>query len=571
MNRHVVIVLLLLAATLAVFAQVRGFPFINYDDIDYITQNETVMGGLSGEGMRWAMTASVSATWQPLTWLSFMADIRDGKADPAVFHTTNLVLHVLNVLLLYFLFVALTGEAWPSALVAALFAVHPLHVESVAWVAERKDVLSTFWGFSALILWTLHVRSGRRRELVASLACFALGLMAKPMLVTWPFIMLLLDAWPLDRWGRKPLSFLVREKAPFFVLAIVSSVITYAVQAGEGAVARTDVVGLGARVANAIDSYAAYLGQTFWPHGFSILYPHPNLIGGEPLAAGRIALAFGVLAALSAVVWFLRARRYTVVGWLLFLGALFPVIGLVQIGVHARADRFTYVPLVGIFAIVAWALRDVSRRLAARGALRFAAPALGVLMVAGCALAAHAQTALWRDQIDLYEASLKAAPPGSPRIRYNLAVAKSQAGRHEEAVALYREVLAVDPDHTKAWNNLGRTLDVMQKAQESEAAFQEALRRQPAFALARINYATMLDRTGRRAEAIDQRLRALADEPDNAANHNVVGSLLAMSGRVSEAVVHFQRATQLEPGNREYAGNLDRARRLAAAPPPVKP
>jgi len=442
--------------------------------------------------------------------------------------------------------------------------VHPLHVESVAWVAERKDVLSTFWGLASLLLWVRHLETGRRREFIGSVVCLALGLTAKPMLVTWPFVMLLLDYWPLERWNSRPFGKLVGEKWPFFGLALVSSVITYAVQAGEGAVARTDVIGLGQRVANAIDSYVAYLHQTVVPRGFAILYPHPDLPGGTPLSATRVGLDLVVLAAVTALVIAFRRRRVYLAGWLLFLGTLVPVIGLVQIGVHARADRFTYVPLIGIFLAVAGLLRELARALARKGSLRVAAPALGVLMVAGCAVVAHGQAARWQDQIILYQTSLENTAPGAPRIQYNLALALSRAGRYRESLPHYEAVLKADPGHVKAWNNLGRTLDRLKQDAAAEKAFKEALRRQPDFPLARINYAVLLDRLGRRPEAIEQRLKALAEEPDNAANQNAVGSLLAMSNQLEEALPHFRRAAALDPTNSVYRDNLRRAEAMAA-------
>lgn len=287
MNRHFVLGLILVALTLAVFSQVRGFEFINYDDTDYITRNDMVSRGLSGEGVRWALTAGRSATWQPLVWISLMADIRNGDADPGDFHTTNLVLHVLNALLLYLLLFLLTGEAVPSFFVAALFAVHPLHVESVAWVTERKDVLSTFWGLLSLLAWVRWVRKGGAIWYTAAAVALALGLMAKPMLVTWPFVMLLLDWWPLERWGKMGAAGLVKEKLPLFAVIVAASLIAFNVQSGDQAVASWETLPLGARLSNAVVSYGAYLAKTIWPTGLSILYPHPFMPGGIPCRPRR--------------------------------------------------------------------------------------------------------------------------------------------------------------------------------------------------------------------------------------------------------------------------------------------
>jgi tetratricopeptide (TPR) repeat protein len=488
------------------------------------------------------------------------ADVRGGEPDPGTFHTTNLVLHVVNALLLYWLLWLLTRAAWPAFFVAALFAVHPLHVESVAWVAERKDVLSTFWGLLSLLAWTRWVRSGGGVWYAGAAVGLALGLMAKPMLVTWPFVMLLLDGWPLERWGRVPTATLVKEKLPFFAIVAAASVIAFTVQSGDEAVASWETLPLGARLANAVASYGAYLVKTVWPAGLSILYPHPAMPGGVPLTALQVGGAALVLAAITALAWWQRRRRYLLVGWLLFLGTLVPVIGLVQIGVHAYADRFTYVPLIGLFVAVVWLVRDLAGQRGARAAV-----AVGAVAVLALGVAAHARVGDWRDSVTLYEASLANAP-GSPRIHYNLALAYSEAGRLREAVPHYRETVTADPSHAKAWNNLGRTLNLLGMDEAAEAAFQEALRRQTPFPLARVNYAGLLDRTGRRAEAIEQRLLALRDDPDDAANHNGVGSLLAMEGRLPEAVEHFRRAVQLDPTNSLFRANLQRAAGMLQQP-----
>ncbi len=553
MNRHFVLVLFLVVLTITVFAQVRGFEFINYDDTDYITRNEMVARGMTGEGVRWALTAGRSATWQPLVWISLMADVRDGEPDPAVFHTTNLVLHVLNILLLYLLLVLLTGEALPAAFVAALFAIHPLHVESVAWVTERKDVLSTFWGLLSLLAWVRWVRQGGVVWYLAAAVALALGLMAKPMLVTWPFVLLLLDWWPLERWGKQPLGKLIREKLPFLALVVVASVIAFNVQSGDEAVAGWETLSLGQRLATALAGYGAYLIKTVWPTGLSILYPHPYMPGGTPLSAAAVGSSLLAIAAITALVWWQRGRRYLLLGWLWFLGTLVPVIGIVQIGVHAHADRFTYVPLIGLFIAVVWLAWELA---GSRGT--WVLTVTGLVVIGALSVVAHARVSVWQDSITLYEASLEGAP-GSPRIHYNLALAYSHAGRHRDAVIQYHEAITKDPTHAKAWNNLGRTLDILGLDEQSEIAFQEALSRKIPFPLARINYANLLDKTGRRDAAIEQRLLALRDDPNNATNHNAVGSLLTMSGRLAEGVEHFRIAARLEPRNGQFRANLQRA------------
>lgn len=575
MNRHVLIAVLVTVATLAVFAQVRTFDFINYDDEDYIVNNPRVAGGLSGESISWALTADKSATWQPLTWISLMWDAGGKTLDPGRFHVHNLVLHLLNALLLYTLLFQLTRAAWPSGLVALLFAIHPLHVESVAWVTERKDVLAVFWGLISLIAYALYARTNSKPAYGISVVAKALGLMAKPLLVVWPFVMLLLDWWPMRRLGaatpgahplsptlpRRPLSRLLLEKIPFFVLAIASSVIVYRVHLKVGAVAQMESVGLGDRLANALASYARYLKLTFWPHDHSILYPHPSLSGGEPLTGLQVGVSALVVIAVTVAVLVLRRRRYLLVGWLMYLGTLVPVIGLVQFGTHAMADRFTYVPLTGIYIALAWSARDLHAWLTTkRGGPKWLVPVAAYAIALTLIVPAHQLTAKWSDSITLYEYSL-ANGPGSPKIHYNLGLAYSRAERHDDAIDQYRRAIELQPTHDRAWNNLGRTLGLQGKTAEADEAYREAIRLAPDNPLIRVNWAGLLERTGRVDEAIAQRKQALEVREDFA-NVNQIGVLLAQSGRLEEALPYFRRAVQLEPNNRGARSNLQNLERV---------
>ena len=567
MYRHVLITLLLILATLAVFLQVRSFDFINYDDLDYVVDNSNVRGGLTSESIRWAFTAQQSGTWQPLTWLSFLADVRGGQISPGRFHVTNLALHLLNVLLLYALLVVMTRATWSSALVAALFAVHPLHVESVAWVAARKDVLSTFWGLLSLLAYVRFARTRSRIYLAAAALALALGLMAKPMLVTWPFVMLLLDWWPLRRLdGNREasipagsLSSLLIEKIPFFALAVASSWITFRVQSAVTALTDINTIGLRDRLANACVSYVHYLGKTFLPQDFSVIYQHPNMLGGTPLTGGTIMGSGLILLVITALIVVMRQRRFLATGWLWFLGTLVPVIGLVQVGTQAFADRFTYVPLIGIFVIVAWLMKSFHENLAARNRpTRWLVPIVGVAVVLAVLWPSRTLTAKWRDSITLYEYSLK-TESGSPKLHYNLGLAYSNADRHAEAVEQYRRALRLKPEHKRAWNNLGHTLGLLGDFEESEKAFLEALRLRPGLVLARINYAVVLEKAGRSEEAISQRVLALAQDPDDHINCNHIGVLLAQKGRFAAAIPYFEGALQLKPDWRMAAKNLQNA------------
>ena len=353
--------LLLAAATLAVFARVNHFEFLNYDDPLYVTVNPHVQQGLSVEGVRWAFTTFTAANWHPLTWISLMLDASIGGTDPFVFHLTNLVLHLANVLLLFSFLDRITGRPRPSAVTAALFAIHPLHVESVAWIAERKDVLSTLFLLLTLMAYARFVEQPDRPRRLAVVLLFALGLLAKPMLVTLPVLLLLLDAWPLRR--SAPWRSLVLEKLPLFAMSIGTGILTFVAQRQAETVGSLAGYPLGVRVANAIVATATYLGRTIWPTRLAVFYPHPGASLGAVAVAGSAVVLFALTS------WAIRLRRsrpYLFFGWGWYLVTLAPVVGIVQVGWQARADRYTYIPLIGIFLAVVWA---ISESLADRPAL----------------------------------------------------------------------------------------------------------------------------------------------------------------------------------------------------------
>lgn len=359
--------LFLVMAILAVYLQVRNHDFINFDDDLYVTINPHVQAGLTLDSITWAFTSTRASNWHPLTWLSHMLDCQIYGMNPGQHHLTNVLFHILNTLLLFFVFMRMTKDLWQSGFVAALFALHPLHVESVVWLAERKDVLSTFFWMLTLWSYVRYVeRSGLNRYLPV-LFFFILGLMAKPMLVTLPFVLLLLDYWPLKRFrlgssedGQdcRPERFylgFIWEKIPLFLLSAGSSVITYMVQKSSGAVSTLAVIPVHVRIANAIVSYVSYIGKMIWPHNLTILYPYlKSIIYWQVVGAGLL------LAVITVVVFrMMKTKPYVAVGWFWFLGTLVPVIGLVQVGLQAMADRYTYVPLIGLFIMVAWGVPDI--------------------------------------------------------------------------------------------------------------------------------------------------------------------------------------------------------------------
>ncbi len=575
LRRPGVLCLLLALATLAVFLPVAWHGFVNYDDADYVTENAQVQGGLKWASIVWAFTTGHASNWHPLTWISHMADCQLFGLQAGGHHLVSVGLHIANALLLFGLLRRMTGALWRSALVAALFALHPLHVESVAWASERKDVLSTL--FFLLTLWAYaayaegrrpEARPGRARRPAANyllaLGCFALGLMSKPMLVTLPFVLLLLDYWPLQRWPRRApatqpdtatgrprpgLFSLLLEKAPFFALAAASSIVTYFVQRHGGAVSTS--LTFGERVANALISYARYIGKTFWPLDLSILYPHP---GRWPL--GAVAGAAVLLLAISVVVA-LRARKqpYLAVGWLWFCGTLVPVIGLVQVGIQSMADRYTYVPLIGGFIMLVWGVDALVPARPGRGK----ALALGAgLGLAACALLAARQVRFWRNSEELFGHAVRVT-----RDNYlahnNLGYYLNGQGRTAEAVEHYRRALQIKPTYEDALNNLGYALAAQRQFAEAISLYEAALRSRPKHIEVHNNLGNALSEVGRIDEAIQHYSFVLQQKPGHADAHNNLGIALAMQGKLDEAIPHFHEAIRAKTNYASAHSNLGNA------------
>jgi tetratricopeptide (TPR) repeat protein len=552
LRRSLLIGGLLTGATLAVYAQAVGFDFVKIDDGLYVTQNEVVQRGLTSRGVRWALTTGYGTSWTPLTWLSLMLDFELYGLDAAGYHATNVALHLLNALLLFAVFQSMTREPWPSAFVAALFALHPLHVESVAWVAERKDVLSTFFGLLSMAAYVRYARNGGRGAYLATAALLALGLMAKPMLVTLPLVFLLLDYWPLDRLrpaagreaaegperarpaaGPASIGVLLAEKAPLLALAALSGLATWVVQVSGGAVASAGSLPLTLRASNAVVAYARYLGKAIWPSDLSYFYPYPvPAWGGAPLTGAQVAGALGLLVAISiGVVW--SRRRYAVVGWLWYLGTLVPVIGLIQVGRQAMADRYTYLPLIGLFVIVAWSGSELAARLRQRPALRIAVGLVAVTVLVACAGRSWWQARLWRGSEPLFQRAL-ALNPRDATTNFHLGTLLADRGETEEAIRHYRQALATHPRYADAHAALG----------------------------------IALQQEGRLDAAIARYREALAIEPDRVNTHFRLGNALRLRGDLDEAIAHYRRALELRPDFAEAGINLHFAlkQRRDAAP-----
>jgi len=444
MRYAMMLCLVLGAVTAGVFLQTGDHGFINFDDPGYVTENSCVKGGLTGENVAWAFSATAMSNWHPLTWLSHMLDVELFGLAPRGHHLTNVFFHAASTLLLFFLLAQITGAPWRSLFVAALFALHPLHVESVAWVAERKDVLSGFFWFLTLLLYAGYVKRGGTARYLLALLSFAAGLMAKPMLVTLPVVLLLLDHWPLRR---SPLWALVKEKIPFFALSAASAVVTLIAQEQGGAMKTLDAIPLEPRAGNAVIAYVKYIGKMFWPADLAMLYPFP---GSIPLWQVFCASLLLLLVSALAIVW-RRRHPYLVTGWFWFLVTLVPVIGIVQVGGQSMADRYTYIPLTGLFLACAWGVSDLLQGWRYRKAVL---PVLAAMVVAASGAVAWRQVGYWRDNITLYRHTLEITD-GNYLIRNNYGIALAQEGRLDEAIDRYLASLKIDPNRPATHNNLG--------------------------------------------------------------------------------------------------------------------
>lgn len=555
----------LFLGTLLLFARAIGHDFVNYDDPDYVTANAHVKAGLNGETIRWAMTSGEASNWHPLTWMSHALDVTIFGLNPHGHHATSVVWHALNGLLAFLAVRRLTGALWTSAFFAALFAWHPLRVESVAWVSERKDVLSGFFWFAVLWLYAIYVErrraggggSGTWRIYAITLVAFALGLMAKPMLVTLPCVLLLLDFWPLGRtkWWTVPVvpaerntetvAWLVAEKAPFFLLVVISSVVTYLVQRSGGSV--SSVLTLDARLANAVVAVVRYLGKFLMPVDLAVLYPHPG-----HWAAGKVAAALVVTVMLTAgAVWQWRRRPWISVGWFWFLGTLVPVIGLVQVGLQSMADRYTYLPMLGVQLVMLWTVRERAMSPGTRKAWAWA----GVVVLVFCAVATTRQIGAWGNSLTLFDRAV-AVTTGNYVAHDNRGLYLFKAGRVDEAMQDYREALAINPGYLNANNNLGHALSELGRPAEAVPLYRVALKAQLNHIEVRNNLANALSDLGQLAEATEHYDFVLARQPQHANALNGSAVVLAMQNRPAEAKARLEQALRVAPDNASAHANL---------------
>lgn len=522
-HKTLVLALLLALVTAAVYSRSLRNDFVNYDDPDYVTNNAHVLQGLTWHGLAWAMTATDAANWHPLTWVSHMADVQIFGLRAGGHHLTNLLLHTINVVLLFLLLSAATGLAWRSAIVAALFALCPLNVESVAWIAQRKSLLSTMFLLLALITYGWYARKpGVGRYLMVAL-CFSLGLLAKPMVLTLPLLLLLADYWPLDRlpvpgdgepgghflgewFGR--FGKLVAEKIPLLALSAASAFVTIYAQGRGGAVGSVANLSLRVRIDNAVYSYLAYVMKAVWPTRLAVFYPHPE----NSLAHWKILAGALFLVATSGLAWIARNRRYVMAGWLWYLVALVPVIGVVQVGLQAMADRYAYVPFVGLFVLIVWLCADFAAQ------ARFSAATITVVVL--LALSSYAF------------------------------VSYKQLGYWRNSFTLFSHAVEVTSHNAIAEDNLGATLVAMGRSDLGLPHIETAIRFMPRLSTAHYNYAVLLQTQGRLAQAAAEYRTALqtVSDPDEAArDHNNLGTALARLGQPGAAIAEYSAAIKINP------------------------
>jgi tetratricopeptide (TPR) repeat protein len=563
------ICLALMLITTAVFYQVCTYDFVNYDDNVYVYENPNIQAGITPKAIKWAFTTGYFANWYPLTWFSHMLDWQLFGSKPAGHHLTNLIFHIVNTLLLFIVLKQMTHRLWPSAFVAALFALHPLHVESVAWVAERKDVLSTFFWMLTMWAYLRYVKHPGVARYLLTLLTFALGLMAKPMLVTLPFVLLLLDYWPLARvqseravgktdrrdernmdtsFNRQATYHLIQEKIPFFVLSVISSVVTFLVQRSSGTVANLVQVPLKIRIFNALISYVEYIGKMIWPVHLAVFYPHA---GRNLSILYAIISAVLLLTATILILRFAKNRRYLLTGWFWYLGTLVPVIGLVQVGPQALADRYTYITLTGLFIIIAWGLPDL---LAGWRYKKIALTLSVLLIILAMSVCTYFQLHHWQNSLTLFQHALDVTED-SYTTHLHIADSLCEQNRLDEAIGEYQKCLQRIPNDPDALNNLGIALGKQGKFDEAIKCFTEALRIKPdAAAHTNIGYALALQ--GNLDEAAVHLAEALRLDPHFAQAHYYFGQVLAQRGKINEAITHFEEALRLKPDWVEPMNNL---------------
>ncbi len=545
----------LFLTTLLIYAPVSRFDFVNFDDPDYVTRNAHVLRGLTTDGVSWAFTSGEAANWFPLTRLSHLLDVQLFGLDAGFHHLVSVFIHALATMFLFAFLYRATAARWPSAFVALLFALHPLHVESVAWISERKDVLCAFFWFLSLWGYVRYTEKKSTGRFLFALLAFVLGLLSKPMIVTLPFVLLLLDIWPLRRALDRSV---LLEKMPFFALTSIAAAVTYRVQQGSGAVQTAEIFPFALRIENAVLSYVTYVGEMVWPAGLAVYYPYPSSI-----AAWKFGAAGALLVGVSiAVVRYFRECPYLAVGWFWYLGTLVPVIGLVQVGAQAHADRYTYVPSIGLCIMVAWGAADLLKR---RPSAKVALAGAAAVVCLSSAVLCEAQIQYWKSSEMLFRHAVDVTDRNF-LAHYDLGIAVSTIpGRLPEAISEYQAALRIEPNSDRVHTDLGNALAQTGRLAEAIAEYREAVRISPNSPIPHVDLANALaSDPAHLAETIAEYETALRLKPDYVQGHINLGALLASTGQMDEAIPHFQAALKIDPNSAEAHANLGMA--LAGLP-----
>jgi tetratricopeptide (TPR) repeat protein len=547
-----VICICLSLLTLALLWGLTGNDFINYDDNMYITGNQHVLSGFTKENVAWAFIADYAANWHPLTWLSHMADVELFGVNPQWHHLVNLLFHCANVCLVFIAFNRLTGMFPQSALAALIFAVHPLHVESVAWVAERKDLLSTFFGLLSLLAYTQYVRSGRKTNYATLLVCFMLSLMSKPMLVTLPFVLLLLDYWPLRRFenSRSKISQfakLVKDKMPLFALSVASSCITLYVQ--RDAMSTLETVSISNRLSNALNSYVIYFAKAIWPYDLAVIYPLPTIIPPIQTICSVVVL----LAVTTVGLLFASKKPYLIVGWFWFLGTLVPTIGIVQVGLQSMADRYMYFPLIGICILVIYWLSDL---IAQWPLLRKPIITVASALVLFYCYVTWNYVRVWQNSTKLFTHALSVTT-NNYYAHYMLGCELYQKKMVNDSIAHYMESIRINPRSTESHINLGIIYAERGNLVEAINSFTNALFLKPSSVEGHYNIACALQTQGRIEEAVFHYQETIKLAPFHVESHNNLGLIMMRLGRYDEAMAYFNEALRQAPNYTESRLNLE--------------
>ena len=556
------IYLFLTVATLIVYWQVINHEFVNLDDESYVTRNTHVQAGLTLKGAIWSFKTLDLSFWHPLTWLSHMVVCELFGINPLWHHLTNLILHLASVLLLFRVFLGMSGNPWQSGFVAALFALHPLNVEPVAWVAERKGILCIFFWMLTLWSYLRYLERPKIPNYLLILFFFVLGFMAKPMIVTLPFVLLLLDYWPLRRFqSGKPVdgrssgakSFdprLVWEKIPLLFLVVLMSIIGYFAQQSGGALSTMEALPFGIRISNALVSYVLYLWKMLWPSNLSVFYPHEAIPGWQAIGAGLFLAAVSLL-----VVAARKHRPYLAVGWFWYMGTFVPVIQIVQVGMHSMADKYAYIPLIGIFVMVAWGVPDLLTRSFRSKKVLVSAGGICLIILA---VITWKQLGHWANSMTLFQHSLRVV--SNNYVGHNgLARVFETQGKTAEAISHFEEALRIKPGFRDGRYNLARILAAQGKHNKAIRLYSEVLEKRPGFVRARINLANILAEQGRIDEAISHYNQALQVKGGNANAHYNLGNALALAGKTEEAIKHYLNALRLDPNHANAHYNLGNA------------